>query len=104
MKKFSVISLIIFLILCTAFIKNSTKKLDEKIFVKKENIRSLKNDYENIKLEHDYLSSTEKLFEFQRLYFDNELMKKDIQNGDWSAIDDLLHQLPEESLINYLPK
>ena len=79
MKKFSVIFLIIFLILCTALIKNSTKKLDEDIFVKKENIRSLKNEYENIKLEYDYLSSTEKLFEFQRLYFDNELMEKDIQ-------------------------
>ena len=79
MKKFSVIFLIIFLILCTALIKNSTKKLDEEIFVKKENIRSLKNEYENIKLEYDYLSSTEKLFEFQRLYFDNELMEKDIQ-------------------------
>ena len=79
MKKFSVIFLIIFLILCTALIKNSTKKLDEEIFVKKENIRSLKNEYENIKLEYDYLSSTEKLFEFHRLYFDNELMEKDIQ-------------------------
>ena len=79
MKKFSVIFLIIFLILCTALIKNSTKKLDEEIFVKKENIRSLKNEFENIKLEYDYLSSTEKLFEFQRLYFDNELMEKDIQ-------------------------
>ena len=79
MKKFSVIFLIIFLILCTALIKNSTKKLDEDIFVKKENIRSLKNEYENIKLEYDYLSSTEKLFEFQRLYFDNELMEKNIQ-------------------------
>lgn len=79
MKKFSVIFLIIFLILCTALIKNSTKKLDEEIFVKKENIRSLKNEYENMKLEYDYLSSTEKLFEFQRLYFDNELMEKDIQ-------------------------
>ena len=79
MKKFSVIFLIVFLILCTALIKNSTKKLDEEIFVKKENIRSLKNEYENIKLEYDYLSSTEKLFEFQRLYFDNELMEKDIQ-------------------------
>ena len=33
-----------------------------------------------------------------------EEMKKDIQNGDWSAIEDLLHQLSEESLINYLPK
>ena len=73
------IFLIIFLILCTALIKNSTKKLDEEIFVKKENIRSLKNEYENIKLEYDYLSSTEKLFEFQRLYFDNELMEKNIQ-------------------------
>ena len=31
-------------------------------------------------------------------------MKRDIQNGDWSAIEDLLHQLSEESLINYLPK
>ena len=79
MKKFSVIFLIIFLILCTALIKNSTKKLDEEIFVKKENIRSLKNEYENMKLEYDYLSSTEKLFEFQRLYFDNELMEKNIQ-------------------------
>ena len=79
MKKFSVIFLIVFLILCTALIKNSTKKLDEEIFVKKENIRSLKNEYENIKLEYDYLSSTEKLFEFQRLYFDNELMEKNIQ-------------------------
>ena len=68
MKKFSVIFLIIFLILCTALIKNSTKKLDEEIFVKKENIRSLKNEYENIKLEYDYLSSTEKLFEFQSFH------------------------------------
>ena len=34
-----------------------------------------------------------------------EEMKRDIQNGDWSAIEDLLlHQLSEESLINYLPK
>jgi len=33
-----------------------------------------------------------------------EEMKIDIQNGDWSAIEDLLQQLPEESLINYLPK
>ena len=79
MKKFSVIFLIIFLILFTALVKNSTKRIDDEIFAIEENIRSLKNDYENIKLEYDYLSSTEKLFEFQRLYFDNELMKKDIQ-------------------------
>jgi len=33
-----------------------------------------------------------------------EEMKIDIQNGDWSAIEELLHNVSEESLINYLPK
>ena len=79
MKKFLVISLILFLILFTAFTKNSTKRIDDEIFVKKENIRSFKKDFENIKLEYDYLSSAEKLLEFQNLYFDSELIKKDIQ-------------------------
>ena len=80
MKKFSVILLILFLILFTALIKNSTKRIDDQIFTSKENIRGLKKDFENIKLEYDYLSSAEKLLEFQVLYFDDELVKKDIQN------------------------
>ena len=80
MKKFFVISLIIFLILFTAIIKNSTKRIDDKIFTIKENIRGFKKDFEKIKLEHDYLSSAEKLLEFQILYFENELTKKDISN------------------------
>ena len=79
MKKFSVIFLILFLILFTALIKNSTKRIDDEIFATKENMRSLKKDFENIKLEHDYLSSAEKLLEFQNLYFDDELVEKDIQ-------------------------
>lgn len=79
MSKFFVILLIIFLILSTALIKNSTKRLDDEIFVLKENIRDLKKDFGNIMLENNYLSSTEKLLEFQTLYFDNELIKKDIQ-------------------------
>ena len=80
MKKFLIISLILFLILFTAFIKNSTKRIDDQIFTLKEDMRSLKRDFENIKLEHDYLSSAEKLLEFQVLYFEDELVKKDIQN------------------------
>ncbi len=79
MSKFFVILLIISLILSTALIKNSTKRLDDEIFVLKENIRDLKKDFGNIMLENDYLSSTEKLLEFQTLYFDTELVKKDIQ-------------------------
>ena len=78
MKKFSVIFLIVFLILSTALIKNSTKRTDDEIFTIKENIRALKKDFENIKLEYEFLSSTEKLLEFQNLYFDDELVKKDI--------------------------
>ena len=78
MKKFSVIFLILFLILFTAIVKNSTKRIDDMIFVLEENIRGLKKDFENFKLEYDYLSSTEKLLEFQNLYFDDELTKKNI--------------------------
>ena len=80
MKKFSVITLIIFLVLLTAFTKNSTKRIDDKIFTINENIRGLKKDFGNIKLEYDYLSTAEKLLEFQDLYFDDELIKKDIRN------------------------
>ena len=78
MKKFSVIFLIVFLILSTALVKNSTKRTDDEIFTIKENIRALKKNFENIKLEYEFLSSTEKLLEFQNLYFDDELVKKDI--------------------------
>ena len=79
MKKFFLIFLILFLILFTAIVKNSTKRIEDMIFVKEINIRDLGKDFENIKLEYDYLSSTEKLLEFQNLYFDNELIKKEIK-------------------------
>ena len=79
MKKILVIFLISFLILFTAIIKNSTKRINDEIFVVEENIRSLKKDFENVKLEFDYLSSAEKLIEFQEQYFEDELIKKDIQ-------------------------
>ena len=34
---------------------------------------------EKIKLEFDYLSSSENLLQFQNLYFDDELIRKDIK-------------------------
>ena len=80
MKKSLIIFFVIFLVLFTAFIKNSTKRIDDEIFLTEENLRILRKDYENIKLEHDYLSSAEKLIKFQNLYFDNELIKKDIKD------------------------
>ena len=79
MMKISTIFLILSLILLTAIIKNSTKRIDDEIFVIEENLRDLKKDLENIKLEFEYLSSAEKLLKFQETYFDNELIKKDIR-------------------------
>ena len=79
MKKVLVISLILFLILFTAIVKNSTKRIDDKILVKQENISGLNKELGDIKLEHEYLSSAEKLLAFQNLYFEDELVKKDIQ-------------------------
>ena len=78
MKKFLIFLVILPLISFTAFIKNSTKRIDDHIYVTKENIRILKKDYEKNKLEYDYLSSAEKLLEFHRLYFDDELLRKNI--------------------------
>ena len=79
MKKFSVISLIMSLILFTALIKNSTKKIDEEIFGKEENLRFLNQEYKNAKLEFEYLSSSEKLLEFQNLYFDEQMVQKELK-------------------------
>ena len=79
MKKFFVTLFVFSLIFLTAIVKNSTKRIDDEIFVLKENIRDLKKNFENTRLEFDYLSSTEKLLQFQNLYFDNELIKFDIQ-------------------------
>ena len=68
------------LVLSTAIIKNSAKKTEDNIFIVKENLRVLKSEFEKIKLEHDCLSSSEKLLEYQSLYFEDELMQKNIQN------------------------
>ena len=78
MKKFWTISLILFLIFFTAMIKNSTKNLEDEIFISQENLRSLNKELENVKLEYDFLSSAEKLLDFQNSYFDEELIQKEI--------------------------
>ena len=80
MKKFGLILVIFFLVLSTAIIKNSAKKTEDEIFTLKENLRVLISELENIQLEHEYLSSAEKLLEYQSLYFEDELIQKDIQN------------------------
>ena len=78
MKKILTIGLIFSLIVLTTIIKNSTKKIDEELFTLKENISDLNLELDNIKLEFDYLSSAEKLINYQNLYFENKLTQKSI--------------------------
>ena len=78
MKKILTIGLIFSLIVITSFTKNSTKKIDEELFSLKENISDLNLELDNMKLEFDYLSSAEKLINYQNLYFENKLTQKSI--------------------------
>ena len=80
MKKIVLVFVIFLLILSTAIIKNSAKKNEDKIFTLSENIRILNSELEKIKLEFDYLSSSDKLLEYQSLYFENDLVQKNIEN------------------------
>ena len=78
MKKIFVISIILFLITFTSIIKNSTKRIDDEIFTKEVSLRDLKKDLEKIKLEYEFLSSAERLIQYQELYFDDQLVKKNL--------------------------
>ncbi len=86
MKKLFFFIPIIFLIFATTVTKNSTKRLDKKIFETKENIRVLQERYELVMLEYNYLTSPKKLMEYQKKYFDNELLEADIQSLNWIEI------------------
>ena len=76
MKKIIFFIPIIFLIVATTITKDSTKKLDKKIFEIKENIRILEDRYELILLDYNILTSPKKLMEYQKVYFDNDFIQK----------------------------
>ena len=80
MKKIIFSILIIILIFFTSIIKNSTKNIDVKIFNLKEDIKLLNEKYELVLLDHNFLSSPKKLNEYQKKYFENDLMPTDIVN------------------------
>ena len=69
---------IFLLILFTSLVKNSTKEIEDKIFVINENIRSLKSELDDVLLEYNYLSSPDKLMQYQAKFFEKELIQTDI--------------------------
>ena len=77
MKKVVFIS-IFALILATSLVKNSTKEIEDKIFMVNENIRPLKLELGDVLLEYNYLSSPDKLTQYQTQYFEKDLIKIDV--------------------------
>ena len=77
MKKV-VFAIIFVLILGTSLVKNSTKEIEDKIFMVNESIRPLKLELGDVLLEYNYLSSPDKLTQYQTQYFEKDLIKIDI--------------------------
>ena len=78
LKKILLFIPIIILIFSTSLTKNSTKKLDKKIYEIQEDIRALDDIYELVLLDYNYLTSPDKLMEYSQMYFEKELKKKEI--------------------------
>lgn len=79
MTKLIAFLILLFLVISTSIIKNSTKGTDDEIYTVKENLLFLENRLADTQLEFDYLSSSEKLLEYQKLYFEKSLEKKSLQ-------------------------
>jgi transglutaminase/protease-like cytokinesis protein 3 len=77
MKKV-VFATIFILILATSLVKNSTKEIEDKILMINENISSLKSELGDVLLEYNYLSSPDKLTQYQTQYFIKDLIKINI--------------------------
>ena len=78
MRNFFLVFSIVLLILFTAIVKNSSKKLEGQIYNIRENISILKNKYELVLLDYNYLTTPKKLMEYQSKYFENDLIFMDI--------------------------
>ena len=96
MKKLFLFFTVIFLIVATTYTKNSTKKLENKIFITEENISVLKDKYELVLLDYNYLTSPKKLLYYQSQYFEKEL-----SNIDVNGIKELIMQKEKIIIQNF---
>ena len=78
MKKLTIIIFIFSLIFSTALIKNSTKKIEDELFAVKESLKNYENELSDTRLEFEYLSSTEKLLQYQSQFFEKDLNQRNI--------------------------
>ena len=77
MKKGTFIAILI-LILATSLVKNSTKAIEDQIFLVNGNMRYLKSKLGDVLLEYNYLSTPDKLMQYQSQFFEKDLVRIDI--------------------------
>jgi hypothetical protein len=77
MKKATFIAILI-LILTTSLVKNSTKAVEDQIFLVNGNMRYLKSKLGDVLLEYNYLSTPDKLTQYQSQFFEKDLVRIDI--------------------------
>ena len=69
MNRLTIFFLIFVFVISTAIIKNSSKKIEEKIYKKKENLAILKSEYDLVILEFDFLNSPHEIQKKAEQYF-----------------------------------
>ena len=69
MKKYIILFGIIFLIITTSIVKSSTRQLEKKIFIMKEEVKILEEKYNFLLLENNYLTSPERLIGLKEKIF-----------------------------------
>ena len=67
MKKLIITFCLVFLIIITAIIKTSSKKIEEKIFVLNENVLLLKEKHNLVSFEYTYLSEPSRLIKIMKI-------------------------------------
>ncbi len=77
MKKATFIAILI-LIMATSLVKNSTKVIEDQIFLVNGNMRYLKSELGDVLLEYNYLSTPDKLTQYQSQFFEKDLVRIDI--------------------------
>ena len=83
MKKYIILFGIIFLIITTSIVKSSTRQLEKKIFILREEVKILEEKYDFLLLENDYLTTPERLIELKEKIFKDKFFPinpKDIKN------------------------
>ena len=83
MKKYIILFGIISLIILTSIVKSSTRQLEKKIFILREEVKILEEKYDFLLLENDYLTTPERLIGLKEKIFKDKFFPinpKDIKN------------------------